>query len=139
MTGDGSQPRWIKTMGCPSADLTRDGEFVIATGDPDHPDAFNVGDSAACDAGDVSTYVFDRDGATVLTWPHGGNSDEMSEAVFRRTGKRLAFLESVSSWDVSLDADEASRGPERERRFSPDGRMLLTSRDRELRLYRAPE
>jgi hypothetical protein len=126
-------------MGCPSADLTRDGEFVIATGDPDHPDAFKVGDSPACDAGDVSTYVFDRDGNTVLTWPHGGNSDEMSEAVFRQTGKRLAFLKSVPSWDVSLDADEASRGPERERRFSPDGRMLLTSRDRELRLYRAPE
>jgi hypothetical protein len=138
-TVDGSQPRWIKTMGCPSADLTRDGEFVIATGDPDHPDAFKVGDSPACDAGDVSTYVFDRDGNTVLTWPHGGNSDEMSEAVFRQTGKRLAFLKSVPSWDVSLDADEASRGPERERRFSPDGRMLLTSRDRELRLYRAPE
>lgn len=141
LTDDGSQPRWIKTMGCPFADMTLDGEFVIATGDPDHPNAFKVGDSSACDAGDLSTYVFDRDGNTVLTWPHGGSIDEMSEAVFKRTGKRLVFGESVSSWDVSLDADEdeAHGGRQRERRFSPDGRMLLTSRDRELRLYRAPE
>ena len=34
---DGEEPRWMKPMGCPGAELTRDGGFVIATGDPDGP------------------------------------------------------------------------------------------------------
>ena len=126
-------------MGCPSGELTRDGAFVIATGDPDHPNAFNVGDSAACDTGNLSTYVFDRDGNTVLTWPHGGDEEEMSAAVFRRTGQRLVFPELVPPWEVSLEADEANPSTQWKRRFSPNGKMLLMSRGHEVRLYRAPE
>lgn len=48
---DPSQPRWIKPMGCPGGELTRDGAFVIATGDPDHPDAYHVGDGSVPSSG----------------------------------------------------------------------------------------
>src|SRR5262249_44685560 len=60
--GDRSRPRWTKPMGCPDGELTRDGAFVFATGDPGHPKAAQPGDSPACDSGQLSTYVFDRNG-----------------------------------------------------------------------------
>ena len=72
-------------MGCPDGELTRDGAFVIATGDPDHPDAPHPGDSPACDSGNLSTYVFDRDGNLVLTWPHDGDRAGMAAAFRART------------------------------------------------------
>jgi len=142
--GDRRRPRWVKRMGCPSAAITRDGSYVVVTGDPDHPDAYNLGDSPACDAsletpGDVPTFVFDQDGNTVLTWPHGLNDGGMSEAVFSRTGKRLSFRDRSRSWDVSREADETSPETHRWRSYSPDGKMVLASRGHELRLYRAPE
>jgi hypothetical protein len=135
----GNRPRWVKRMGCPSAAITRDGSLVVATGDPDHPEAFNVGDSPACDSGDLSTFVFDQDGNTVLTWPHAGDHSEMAEAVFSRTGRRLSFRDQSRSWDVSAEAGETSPETQRQRSYSPDGKMVLARRGHELRLYRGPD
>lgn len=137
---DRSQPRWSKPMGCPSGELTRDGAFVVATGDPDHPDAENVGDSRACDSGELSTYVFDRDGNTVLTWPHDQDPGAMPAAVFERTGRRIE-VPGTPAWDAPLTAAEASSAPDARRRlaYGPGRRLLLVGRGRELRVYRAPE
>ena len=98
-------------MGCSYGELTADGKFVVVTGDPDHPNAANVGDSPACDAGDVSTYVFDRDGNTVLTWRHDQNRAGLRAAVLTRTGQRLNLQESVG-WDVQLTPAEAASLPD---------------------------
>ena len=47
-----ARSRWSKPMGCLSAQITPDGELVIARGDPKHPDHYFVGRSstaAECD------------------------------------------------------------------------------------------
>ena len=145
-TEDPSRPRWIKPMGCPGSELTRDGAFVIATGDPDHPDAYHVGDSPACDSGELLTYFFDRDGHMVLTWPHDRDRAEMAAAFLARTGVPLALQvgsawQQDPAWDVALTPEEIRTLPETRRKltYSPNGKRLLVSRDREVRLYRAPE
>lgn len=138
---DPSEPRWIKPMGCPGGELTRDGAFVIATGDPDHPDAYHEGDSPACDSGDLSTYVFDRDGNLVMTWPPDGERTEMAAAFVARTGVPLALQADSSFWDVPLTPEEMRSAPDTGRRllYSPGRARVLVSRGREVRLYRAPE
>jgi hypothetical protein len=138
-SGDRGQPRWTKAMGCSYGELTADGRFVIVTGDPDHPQAAQIGDSPACDAGDLSTYVFDREGNTVLTWGHDQERDELPAAVLARTGQHLELRESVA-WDVPLTPDEAaSPNPDRSLTYSPGRKFLLVVQDHELRLYKAPE
>lgn len=70
-------------MRCPSACITRDGRFVIATGARDHAD-----DPAAetrC-AKDFPTYLFDREGHIVLTWPANGKQDAWVAAVLAKQG-----------------------------------------------------
>ncbi len=132
------QPRWTKAIGCPDATITRDGMFVLVTGDPDHPE-YDASGSPDCDT-DLPTYVFDREGNAVLRWPYGGDRNEMSEAVFARTGRRLAFPARPPSWDGRLLPDASP--PDLSRRtykFSPDGTMLLATRDRDVRLYREPK
>lgn len=136
---DGRQPRWVKAMGCPFAELSTDGRFVVVTGDPDHPQAEKVGDSAACDAGELSTYVFDQDGKTVLTWRHDQHREELRAAVLAQTGQQLKLQESPA-WDVPLTQGEIDALPETRRHlaYSPDRQLLLVGHDRELRLYRTP-
>jgi hypothetical protein len=133
------QVRWTKAMGCPDAEVTLDGAFVVATGDPNHPEYGPTG-TPPCDGTPLPTYVFDRSGKTVLIWPPDGNRDELSEAVFARTGSQLK-LRTHSSWDVPLTPEEVRTLPDTRRRlaYSPDQKMLLVTRERELRLYRAPE
>jgi hypothetical protein len=133
------QPRWSKGMGCLDVELTRDGMFVIASGDPNLPlqDAIR---GTGCLLNQYPSYVFDRDGNLVLTWPGNGDRDKMSEAVFAKTGKRLVVQERVTFNDPD------PFGPRTDDRHlqvgvggatSPDGKMVLRSRDRDLRLYRA--
>ena len=86
------------------------------------PDAYGVGDSAACDSGNLSTNFFDRDGNLVLTWPHDRDRSEMAAAFLARTGKPLALQAGSawredSPWDVPLTPEEASAGTDLLRRF----------------------
>jgi len=140
VTNGPSQPRWVKAMGCPYGELTHDGAFVVATGDPAHPDAWLLGDSPDCDSGNLSTYVFDRDGNLVLTWPPQTDREEMAAAFWVRTGVPL-LIDAGPQWDVALTPEEIASLPDTRRRltYSPHKRMLLVSRDREVRLYRALE
>jgi hypothetical protein len=118
------QPRWSKDIGCPAATITRDGRFVLVTGVPGQPQYDPDGNDPDCDsAPDTPTYVFDREGNMVLTWPYGRNQNEMSQAVLARTGRSLAF----PTWRPTPTLT------------SPDGRMALTIQGHELQLYRAPK
>jgi hypothetical protein len=133
------QPRWTKPMGCPAAMITQDGMFVIATGDPDHPQYEGFRENV-CEAADLPTYVFDREGQTVLTWPSRENQDGLSEAVLARTGLPITVRQRPS-WDAPLTPEEVRTLPDTRRRlvYSPDGHQLLITRDREIRLYRGPK
>ena len=85
------RPRWSQAVGCPSAELSADAEFVIVTGDFKNPDNQRETDT-------VATMVFDREGAVVasLQIPHArgtGHSpqerDELVAAVALAAGKPL--------------------------------------------------
>ena len=132
-------------MGCPFGELTRDGAFVIATGDLDHPEAHNLGDSPACDTGELSSYVFDRDGNVVMAWAPEADKREMPAAFRARTGMTL-LLQDDSEWrnrwasripTVSADLET----PETRTTFTygPGHSRALVTVDREMRVYRAPE
>ena len=133
------QPRWTKRMGCAAGTITRDGMFVIASGDPDHPE-YTEG-HAPCELDEPPIYVFDRDGNTVLTWPAGGNQDDMSRAVQARTGRPLAFRTwgPSTSMHLSLDLPPEPMTQPAPTLTSPDGAMGLTIQGHELRLYRQPK
>jgi hypothetical protein len=134
------RPRWKKDIGCPDPTISRDGLFVVVSGDLDHP-AYVSGGNDTCD-GSPPTYVFDRDGNTVLTWPYDGNRDEMADAVFARTGVRLRLSERPR-WDMYIPArsEEPNTASEitQTYSYSPDGSALLVTRGRILRLYRIPQ
>ncbi|MGH9386617.1 MAG: hypothetical protein ACRD2N_20285 [Vicinamibacterales bacterium] len=97
-------PRWSKAMGCLEVEMARDGMFVIADGDPDHPE-HNMSRADTC-LEQHPRHVFDRDGKLVLTWPVDGDRDEMAAAVLARTGKPLV-LEPVSRPALNLPDDSA--------------------------------
>ena len=90
-----ARPRWSKPMGCLTAEITPDGEFVIASGDPKHPDHYFVGrtmSAAECHKqGVLTTFVFDRDGTVLFT--RGGSSSihglpaDLAEAFRQQTGR----------------------------------------------------
>jgi hypothetical protein len=86
-----NKPRWSHAVGCPSAEVSADGEFVIITGD------FTNADNQ-CETDTVRTRVFDREGAVVvsLQTPHQTGShyssqerEELIAAVASAAGKRL--------------------------------------------------
>jgi hypothetical protein len=136
------QPRWVKPMGCPGAELTGDGGFVIATGDPDHPEAYSPGDSQDCDSGNLSTYFFDHDGNLVFTWPHDRDRSGMAAAFRARTGVPLVLQRNSawaedSRWNVPV-GDEPDK-PTSVVAYSSDDRRGLVGLYRELRVYSAPE
>jgi hypothetical protein len=85
------KPRWSHAVGCPSAEVSADGEFVIVTGD------FMNADNQ-CETDTMTTMVFDREGAVVasLQTPHQTGSDyspqerdELVAAVALAAGKPL--------------------------------------------------
>jgi len=86
-----TKPRWSHAVGCPSAEVSMDGEFVIVTGD------FRNTDNQ-CEIDTLSTRVFDREGAVVasLQTHHKAGShyspqerDELVAAVALAAGKPL--------------------------------------------------
>src|SRR5262249_10903060 len=99
-------------------------------------------DSEACDSGKLRTYVFDRDGRIVLTWPPEGDREALAAAIRERTGHTLD-LRVANFWSADPEtADEMRLAPrERQRRaaYGPDRRHELVARGRELRMYRAPD
>jgi hypothetical protein len=99
-------------MSCPSlVKLAGDGFFLLVQGDPDHPDAERTLDSPRCDV--VSTYVFDRDGQLVLTWPPGQDLRRLPAAVLARTGRPfVGDLQGPATeppWRAPYVAEENSR------------------------------
>lgn len=88
-----TKPRWSAAIGCPSGEVSADGEFVIVVGD------FMNADNR-CETDDtVSTRVFDREGAVVASLPilktyspySRQERDEIVAAVALATGKPLRF------------------------------------------------
>lgn len=88
-------PRWSHAVGCPSAEVSADGEFVIVTGDFKNP-------NNQCETDTVATIVFDREGAVVasLQMPHATGTDysrqerdELVAAVVMGAGKPLRLKE----------------------------------------------
>ncbi len=115
--------------------------FVIVTGDPDHPDYGPLGDNFDCEGKDLPTYVFDRDGSTVVTWPSDGNRDEMAQAVLTRTGHQLHFADRAPNWPYPSMLLPNEERPQTDRdhdtyRYSPDGTLQLATRGRELWMFR---
>lgn len=128
-------------MGCPNGWITRDGRFVIATGDLDHFD-YPEEEVRCGDAGyPLPTYIFDRDGHIALTWPANGNRDEWAAAVRALTGQRLP-APAPEPFRVSLgpapESDDRNTDIAQQW-ISPDGEALLVNSAHSLRLYRAPE
>jgi hypothetical protein len=85
------RPRWSHAVGCPSAQVSADGEFVIVTGDVMNP-------QNRCETDTVATIVFDRDGTVVASLQrlHSTGTDyspqerdELVAAVALGTGKPL--------------------------------------------------
>ena len=131
-------PRWVKAMGCPQAEITLDGTFIVVTGDPNHA-VYRPSVAEPCDE-NLSTYVFDRDGHTVLVWPYGRSRSDLADTVFAETGVRL-MLQEPGYWDVPLTPEEIESLPDPRRRvkYTADRKMLLVTRDGNLRLYRLPD
>ena len=131
-------PRWVKAMGCPEAEITLDGAFIVVTGDPNHA-VYGPSGAEPCDE-NLSTYVFDRDGHTVLVWPYGRSRSDLADTVFVETGVRL-MLQERDYWSVPLTPEEIESLPDPRRRvkYTADRKMLLVSRDDHLRLYRLPD
>ena len=89
------RPRWRHTLGCPSAEVSAEGEFVIVTGDFMNP-------NNQCETDTVATVVFDREGTVVasLQMPHPTGTDyspqerdELVAAVALAAGKPLRLKE----------------------------------------------
>ncbi len=87
-----TKPRWRRAVGCPAAEVSADGEFVIVAGD------FMDADNQCVETDTVSTMVFDREGAVIasLRTPHQTGSpyspqerDELVAAVALAAGKPL--------------------------------------------------
>lgn len=128
----------MKAMGCPEAEITLDGAFIVVTGDPNHS-VYGPGGAEPCDE-NLSTYVFDRDGHTVLVWPYGRSRSDLVDTVFAETGVPL-MLQERDYWSVPLTPGEIESLPDPRRRvkYTADRKMLLVSRHDHLRLYRLPD
>ena len=90
-----ARPRWSKPMGCLEAEITPDGEFVIATGDPRHPE-YHMGRTpteAECfKEGALTTFVFDRNGSVLFSRRESssvGTTRDFAEAFQKKTGRSL--------------------------------------------------
>jgi hypothetical protein len=128
--------RWAKSFGCGgAARMTRDAMYVVVSGDAKEPDRNELD----C-PDDEPTYVFDRDGNTVLTRPADQPWDEtqLVEAIFARTGHRSTFLTPESAWQRRRLWEASLLKDEYERR-SPDDTMSLATLGRTIRLFRAPK
>src|SRR5688572_21371224 len=134
--GRRGQPRWVKAMGCPDGTVSRDGQFVVVKGDPEHPDAGLRVDRPLCDA--VSTYVFDRDGQLLLAWPPERDLGELPAAIQARTGRPFIGVLPGSSagepaWSTPyLPGELASPPAPPVRQYSPDGSRQLVAGAKEL-------
>jgi hypothetical protein len=132
-------PRWSVNMGCPSGWITRDGRFVIATGDLEHSDYPQ--EEIRCGGSEqLPTYIFDRDGHIVSTWPGNGNRDERAAALLALTGERLPAPD-PEPWRVSLGPAPQTydRNADLPRQWrSPDGQTVLVNSAHSVRLYRVP-
>ena len=89
------RPRWRQAVGCPSAELSADAEFVIVTGDFKNP-------NNQCATDTFATMVFDREGTVVasLQIPHATGTgyspqerDELVAAVALAARKPLRLKE----------------------------------------------
>lgn len=137
-----SQARWTKPLGCAQATLSTDGEFVLASGDLEHPENGIHTSGLACFS-DLPSFVYGRDGRLVLRWPANGDPAELAAAVLARTGKplRLPPVRDPLLWGAPDQPGERTdtRIPNSPRQHSPDGQLQVTAYRGTLRLYRAPE
>jgi hypothetical protein len=90
-----ARPRWSKAIGCLNAEVTPDGEFVVATGDPRQPQNALGGrpqtEIECLKEGVLTTFVFDRTGATVMRLPATSDvtTEGFAEAFKAKTGRTL--------------------------------------------------
>jgi hypothetical protein len=89
------KPRWSHAVGCASAEVSADGEFVIVTGDFKNP-------NNQCETHTLASTVFDREGAVVASLQISRPSvtrfspqerDELVAAVALAAGKPLRLKE----------------------------------------------
>ena len=133
--GQRARPRWSKPMGCLNAAITADGEFIIASGDPKHPDhAFGNSGALEClEPGALTTFVFDRNGSVLFS--RGGELSDaaLAEAFRRKTGRSLPAR--TDAHDYRGACESARDGVTPVCLPGPNG-LTITSRGNEIRAVR---
>jgi hypothetical protein len=137
-----ARPRWSKPMGCASAEMTPDGQFIIVTGDVGHPDQTIYGraDSTCYQDGTQTAFVLDHTGATVMRMRMGANSTpdawpEGFAAAFRmRTGQPLPGRPESSYSSVCEPGESGGFPP---LCFPGPKGLVITSRGTQIRAIRS--
>ena len=139
------RPRWKKGLGCPWARVAADGMFVLAGGDPKDVD------STCQNEQDLRTYVFDRDGRTIVEKPDSfqllqvpdsaGRWQDITNTVLAKTGKPLKLEAEEPSWIDSRPTPPEQLAAIKEGRqvlVSGSGEWQLVASRHRLLLYKNP-
>ena len=130
-----ARPRWSKPMGCLNAVITADGEFIIASGDPKHPDhAFgNAGALECIEPGALTTFVFDRNGSVLFSRGGEFSDPDLAEAFRQKTGRSLPPM--PDTYDYTRACESSRDGVTPVCLPGPNG-LVITSRGNEVRAVR---
>ena len=130
-----ARPRWSKPIGCLGAKITPDGEFVIAIGDPKHPERStgSTGEIECIQPGALTTFVFDRNGAVLFSRVGELSDDELAEAFRQKTGRSLP---ATPEPDRYSEACQAARDGVTPLCIPGPNGLVITNRGNELRAVR---
>jgi hypothetical protein len=130
-----ARPRWSKPMGCLNAVITIDGEFIIASGDPKHPDhAFgNAGALECIEPGALTTFVFDRNGSVLFSRGGEFSDPDLAEAFRQKTGRSLPPMPAFDHYSEACE--QARDGVTPVCLAGPNG-LVVTSQGNEIRAVR---
>ena len=127
-------------MGCLVAQITPDGEFVIARGDPRHPEHHfgRTWTEAECHKeGALTTFVFDRDGSVLFRRSGVSTADDLpgdlAEAFRQQTGRSLPPVPEPSRYSEACEGAREGVSP---LCFPGPNELVITSRGNEIRAVR---